>query len=184
MKTILGLLEKHAPLKRRLVKGKNAPWFTAEVYEMCKSRDKSKLKAQADKEALKLYKQAKCAVSNKIRQNKKDFLEKKFDSAKTSEDAWDSIDKLISFRHKNTAKICKLVTNEGIVLEDDASICKQFATKFTVKGAVSSTKHCNDNLAEYVTAFMLENPDYSEVEDSNITATEVEMAIKYVKKKV
>ncbi|CAL8139776.1 unnamed protein product [Orchesella dallaii] len=174
-KLILGILNKHAPVKSRIVKGFNAPWFNQELVLLCKNRDEIGKKLKLNPNLLSDYRQAKNQANYKISQAKKKYFLVKFHAAKSSIDVWNCMNELICFRHKNTTKINSLVNSEGIVLQHDFDICKQLAQEFVVLNSESNVKECLTLLPDYENNYFKK---HKAAEDNlNIQSTNTEGAM-------
>ncbi len=177
-KAIMGLVEKHAPLKRKMIKGTNAPWFTAELVDLCLQRNECRKKSLIDNVYIEEYKKLKNTVSNKIRLAKKLFYKNQFDKVNKSEDVWKVIDRMIQFRIKSSEKIKKLVDTDGKDLESDESICNKFAKEFIVSSAISNVCDLSELVINYENEYNMVN----ETEDVSVTTKEIFQAMKCVKK--
>ncbi len=185
-KCLLTLLDKHAPIKRRLIKGTNAPWFSNEIVQMCKKRNE--LRKQTNNEALsndelarvvRDYKKLKNEITAKVRLAKRNFFKNKFSTVKTSADVWNVMDSMINFRNKRSAKITKLLSSEGKMIEDDdVMICDQFASEFIVDNAVSDVSSIQQELDNYANVYS--NSDSCVL--NTVLETEVSAAILHVKR--
>ncbi len=104
---VLGVLDKHAPLKRKVVKGFQSPWFTNNLIKQCNERDKLRKKAATDETFILIYKKFQNKLNNAIRAAKKHYFNKKLARIKNSSDAWRIMNDLIQFKNKSNPKITK-----------------------------------------------------------------------------
>lgn len=85
--TVLRILDKYAPLKKRLVKGKKVPpWFHANHVEMRKAKDDLKRRAflTSDSKIWNEYKKAKNNVNASINNAKRKYFNTRFTKATNS----------------------------------------------------------------------------------------------------
>lgn len=172
---IIGILDKHAPYRKRLVKGMQAPWFTSELKNMCRERDKLKSKCKTDKSGLMEYRKMRNLTNNSIRAAKKKFFNDKLDKVKNSAGAWSDIDELFHYRTKTNPKLTKLISNNGEIIESDNSICDQLATEFLVKEASSTVTNCYDYLHTYKMEYEQYNLDNNIVSINEISISTEEI---------
>jgi len=59
------------------------------------------------------------------------------------------MDDLIKFRYKSSQKICKLVTINGKVLDNDENICHELANEFRVNYMSTKTNVSEIDVAAY-----------------------------------
>ena len=95
-------MDRHAPLIKRRVKGKNSPWMIKEIMDLRNERDElrrvfDKTKSKADEKSFKRYKNC---VNNKINSAKRNYFLKKCNDALTSAQVWDVYNELSNFRKK------------------------------------------------------------------------------------
>lgn len=130
---ILGVLNKHAPLTKRYIKGKKAPWYTPELRKLTKERDRLFVKAAIDTTFYEEARKCKNKVNNAIRSSQNQYIKKKLSTVKSSADAWKVIDELIQYKAKLNPKIVKLIGDDGKDIEDEEKICEKLANEFTFK---------------------------------------------------
>jgi hypothetical protein len=72
----MNIIDKHAPLKKKLVKGKFTPWMTREIVDFMKPRNKSHKKAllTRNEEDWKVYRTQRNDTTRQINQGKKNLL--------------------------------------------------------------------------------------------------------------
>jgi len=61
-KSVIALMDKHAPLKRKLIKGTNAPWFSSELVSLCKEGRKTKKALDSNPDLLTTYRKLKYEI--------------------------------------------------------------------------------------------------------------------------
>ncbi len=178
---VLALLSLYAPMKKKLVSKKLAPWFNSEISELCIRRDKVKkqFNSKREPEIFIQYKKLRNDVNSKLLAAKKEYFRKKLDKYRDSENIWKVMNELLNYKSKSSTKVCKLVDNEGNVLDDNDSVCSKFADEFIVKSSVSETIHLKKDIDDYVKLFLNENPDYMKFPFFD---TEILAAVHYVKK--
>lgn len=148
-KLVIGLVDKHVPLERKMVKGLKVPWVTSSIINECKERDRLKKLMQSDESYLSSYKKQRNRVTQLICESKKQFFNNKFSQVKSSCDVWNVMNELIHFRNKTKSKIVKLVTEEKVILDEDTAISQKFANEFILQGSVSDVTKCEVDLLEY-----------------------------------
>jgi hypothetical protein len=181
--SILNILDKHAPLKRKAIKGTNVPWFNSEILQMCKDRDAAKKEACKSKTEFdwKCYTKLRNAINSKLRSAKREYFRKKFSSVSDSSSIWTLMDELISFKLKKSVPLRKLITNQGDVLETDEDICEQFSKEFIVNAAECDVTDMKEEIDNYCKNYV-EDPDNFRKFDEVISEGEVLAAISKVKK--
>jgi hypothetical protein len=140
-KTLLRLINSHAPLRKKRVKGTISPWLTADLLLQFKKRDELKKKASKsnDNELWKQYKQARNQCTYLSRSARKKYFTKKFASSTDSSSIWKTYTELMG---KTTPpKIENYVLSiDNELSTDTTSISNAFADSFIVKGEDNSSK--------------------------------------------
>lgn len=179
-KITVGLIDKHVPIKRKIIKGNNAPWITARILTMCKERDEIRKSMGQNPDLIRLYNFKKNEVEKEKNKTRSNYFNKKFDQVKSSVDVWNIMNEIINFRAKSTCKIGKLENHDGKLVEDDTSITEKLASEFVVNNSCSNVNNCSGSLSEYESNYDL-NDQITHV-NQEVSAGEVQSALKYVKK--
>jgi len=131
---VLAVLVGHAPLKKRVVKGHVSPWFTNVLASLCKVRDSLKTRFTRTKDPViyNEYKAARNKANTEICRAKRSYFTQKFTEFNDSTNVWNFMNELINYRSKCTTKIVKLVTNSGIVAENDEDLCSELSNNFII----------------------------------------------------
>jgi hypothetical protein len=106
---VLTELDKQAPLKKRLVKGKLNSWYTSELNSLRKKRDGLQKIAHKSQSTLdvKSFRIARNYYNCMVSSVKKKFFYNQF-QVSDSKSLWDSVNKLTGFRKKQKNPISKL----------------------------------------------------------------------------
>jgi hypothetical protein len=93
---ILGLLEKHVPIKRVRIKHHSAPWFTSDIRASLRSRNRARKKylKTGTSTDFATYRDLRNKVKQMIRQSKVNYYHSIFDASQTSEKLWKNIKSL------------------------------------------------------------------------------------------
>jgi ribosomal protein L29 len=83
---VMNILNKYAPLKKKIVKGKLNPWMTSDIVHLMKQRNKAHRRALSTKspEDWKMYRVARNECNRKLNQGKKSYFQDKFQKATES----------------------------------------------------------------------------------------------------
>lgn len=162
---MLSIIDKHAPEKKMLVKGKKNPWFTSDVMKQIKLRNRKhkialKSRDECDWKNYRIERNKKNIMASKA---KKVYYRGKFEENCKSESMWDTIDSLTNFRSKATQKISYLEIGKRRVYEDK-EINDILADAFVVKDAqVDDLELLHSEVENYC-----ENYDYADSETWDI----------------
>lgn len=137
---VLALVDKHAPVKKKIIKGLLAPWVSSEIFGECSERDRLKKSSFSDETVLSEYKKQRNKVNQMLSDSKKSYFNNKFARVKTSSDVWSVMNEIINFRSKSISKIPKLILNDNNTTTDDNTICEQFANEFIVRQSESDVE--------------------------------------------
>jgi exonuclease III len=136
---VLDILNSHAPITKRRVKGIRNPWMTQEIMKLRIERaglkriwHKSKCLTDHSN-----YKHFKHFVQNRINKAKRDYFLNKCDEALTSAKVWNVYNELSNFKLKRSDPIHELYVNDKI-LTDPPSICDALSAVFTLPGSNES----------------------------------------------
>ncbi|CAL8140484.1 unnamed protein product, partial [Orchesella dallaii] len=142
------ILDNLAPLKRRLVKGMNVPWFSAEIAELCKLRDQTKRKLQTSPNLMNSYVSLRNEVNHKIVRAKNNYFSK-FESVNSSTDVWRLADE---FRVNNLSSSEPLVeinfdsyVHEYMDSNPDIDVAVPSVTLEEVSKAIRLVKKCSSS---------------------------------------
>ncbi len=179
---VIGILDKFAPLKRRFVKGFNAPWITSEIKNLCRERDLVRKESIDNPILFTEYKKLRNKVNETIHRAKRKFYNDKYQNVKNSVDVWNVMNDMINFRSKTTTKICTIATANCDDITDDKLITNQFASEFIVSNSESNVSMCLNEMDAYEQAYNNNAEINLGKNEIVIGPLEVVNAIKYVKK--
>jgi hypothetical protein len=130
---VMNEIDKVAPVKKRVVKGKNNPWFAADIREQCRIRDKLRCLAIKSKckHDIKKYRIAKNNVCSAITKAKIMYFKDKFKDKVNSQTLWDTVNELTSFRIKPKVPVSCLL-KDNVEVTDPEQINDIFAESFIV----------------------------------------------------
>ncbi|CAL8083264.1 unnamed protein product [Orchesella dallaii] len=180
---VMELLDKYAPLKKRLVKGKHNPWFNSNLRTLCNQRNKAQEFAIEQKtvEAKKNYRQLNNKRNLMLSNNKALYFQGKFEEACDSSSLWDTINELTQFRRKSKSAINQLHTGSRKIT-DKSEICDILADTFVLAGT-NDTTDINSEIKEYCNNFDYVNSANSDKYPITVTHEEVYKALSAVKVK-
>lgn len=183
--SVLEIIDKYAPLKKRLVKGKISPWFTSEVRELILVRDRhrSNMLLSNNESNRKEYNRARNQVNNKLAVLKKSYFKSKFAESCKSENMWNTIDQITNFRRKNKQPISYLEVGKRRVYEKD-EVYDIFANELTVKPDPSiDCLSVKQEIVKYRENFDYADSKKCDLEPIQVTHEEVYRALSSVKSK-
>lgn len=167
----LGVINKHAPLKKKRIRNKKSPWLNAGIKRSMIERDKLKSTAIRTNfsEDWSNYKKAKNRVNNKIKETKTQYYKEHFrsNSGKPRE-IWKSINEVMSRNTKNDSNINSIKTNAGSTTSPEV-MSETFNKYFTEIGdkladkLPDSTKIYSDFLLPVNSTFQLRQVSLAEV---------------------
>ena len=133
----LKVLNRHAPLKQKIIRGNGAPYVTKALRKaiMTRSRLESRYHLNRTDENYSLFKKQRNYVSNLYKKERKKFY-KNLDTKLLSDSRkfWKNIKPFLSDKSQKDNKIV-LIEDDDQIVTDDAEICEKFNTLF--KSAVS-----------------------------------------------
>ena len=131
----LGVLDVHAPLRKRRVKNKSLPWLTPAIKKLMNTRDFLKKKSiqNASSAFLAAYKNARNRVNNAIRKAKKDYISEEINNDDGNcRRTWKAINLLLGRKSKVTA-MTELIVGES-TFTDSLNIANAFNGHFSSVG--------------------------------------------------
>lgn len=133
----LTILDKYAPERKMLVRGKFSPWLTSEVRMSMKKRNMLHKIAKKTNlvEDWKNFRKSRNTTNNLVTNSKKKYFKHRFEEDCKSEDMWESINKLTKYRCKKTTPITYLEVGKKRVYEQ-SDINDILADTFVVRGDV------------------------------------------------
>jgi hypothetical protein len=80
---VMNMLNKHAPLKKKIVEGKLTPWMTSDIVHLMKQRNKAHRRALSTKshKDWRIYRVARNECNRKLNQGKKLYFQDKFQTS-------------------------------------------------------------------------------------------------------
>jgi len=175
-KFAVAILNKHAPEKKMLVRGKFSPWLTADVRCSMKLRNKMHKIAKNSNlpEDWKRFRQARNSTNNLVTSSKKRYFSDKFEKECKSEDMWETINKLTNYRCKKTAPITYLEVGKKRVYEK-SEINDIFADTFVVKGEIliEDDKLILDEIKLYEENYDFSNTKFNDKEPLKVEHNDV-----------
>jgi hypothetical protein len=131
---VMNIIDKQAPLKKKLVKGKFTPWMTREIVDSMKIRNKSHKKALLTRkiEDWSVYRRERNKTTRKINQGKKVYFKEKFQKSTESTSLWNTVDELTNFRVKVRNPICVHEDTNNSLISDESLIGNILANEFIV----------------------------------------------------
>lgn len=146
----LGVVNKHAPLVERKVRGQQIPWMNDEIRQMIHNRDHYKRIANKSQNDIdwENYKNLRNLVNSTIKRAKKDCYDMLFrESANDTNKLWSTIKKVLPA--KNQTKINSLKDENGTELKDAKDIANCFNAFFSTIGSKLAEKfNQSDSLVE------------------------------------
>jgi len=139
-KTLLKIVDKHAPLKKMKVRGSTNPWMNGEIIRLRRERDRAYRllrKIKPDEEPNKyeiqhqLYKKLKNKTNNLIRQTEKNYFNSEFKrNAKSTTKTWNTMNQLTRFRWKEKHKFINVTDKSGNICGTNEEIAKALSEVF------------------------------------------------------
>ena len=118
-KTLLSILDKHAPVRKKRIKKKESPWINNDVLLLIRQRNDQKKKAKqtGDSEDWKRYRELRNKVTACIRQAKKNYITRSINETNgKSGDIWKSLKCLMPQKH-NSVKIPHIEIENNMIDE-------------------------------------------------------------------
>jgi hypothetical protein len=182
----MNIIDRHAPLKKKIVKGKFTPWMTRAIVDSLKIRNKSHEKALLTRniEDWKVYRRERNETNRKINQGIRVYCKEKFQKSTENTSLWNTVDEITHFRVKVRNPICVLKDTNNSLISDENQISDILANEFIVHKENESTE---DNLVEqinnYEVTYDYYNSDSCDRTPPNIHSTNVMDCIKSMKNK-
>ena len=130
----LNVCNRHAPYKRKIMRGVKCPWLTGETKKLMNQRDFLLRKARRSRAEVdwNAYRRLRNQVSNKIRNEKRRYqrneIQENLDSPKAF---WQAIKKVFPNKKGMSACAGSIKTEEGQTITDKLSIADKFNNFFT-----------------------------------------------------
>jgi len=175
---VLEILDKYAPLKRRLVKSKVSPWLTSEIRELIKHRDKCEREAISSKCSVKRkeFSIARNLVNHRLTGTKKLHFKNTFEESCKSDHLWNTVDQLTKFRKKNKQPISYLEVGKRRVYQK-SEIHDILADELTVKPESSNDPAViKQEIQSYRESFDYSASRLCDIEPVQITHREIFLA--------
>jgi len=179
---LMSVLDKHAPVKRRLVKGKVTPWFTSEVAELSRKLRKEQRNIRLDPTiSKKTYNILRQSRNNLLQKNKQHYFQRQLSKELESSDMWSAVDKLTNFRTPEVSKIdCIKVNDECIKSKEQ--INSLLSQEFIVPPQSDpNLNQIQNEIIEYGTNFDYQNSSPSDTYPIVLSEDEILMNIKSLK---
>jgi len=179
---VMSTLDKHAPKKRRLVKGKVTPWYSSEVSQLTKKLNKELLLHRKDSSNLITnYRTTRRQRNALLLYNKKLHFKKLSNEVETSENLWSTIDKITNFRLPTKTQI-HAIENNNIKITDKNEINSLFAKEFVIE---ADENHQLESIKQKINDYNV-NYDYTNSSDCDkypirIEHEEIKTTIKTLK---
>jgi hypothetical protein len=183
---VMNIIDQHAPLKKKLVKGKFTPWMTREIVDSMKIRNKSHKKALLPRNVAdwKIYRRERNETNRKINQGKRVYFKEKFQKSTESTSLWNTVDELTHFRVKVRNPICVLNDTNNSLISDENLICDILANEFIVhKENEITEENLIEQINNYEVTFDYSNSDPCDKNPPNIYSSDVMDSIKSMKNK-
>ncbi len=138
---VMAVVNSYAPLKKRVVKSVQCPWYNSEVKKICSIRDNVQRRCNKTLDEFEkanfyeMYKSARNKANNVKERVKKLFYRKKFSNCKTSEGIWSVMNSLINYKNVKCTTISKLLKSDGKSTESNEEICDRLANEFRLKSS-------------------------------------------------
>ena len=130
----LNVCDRHAPYKRKIVRGVKCPWLTGETKKLMNQRDFFLRKARRSGAEVdwNAYWRLRNQVSNKIRNEKRRYHRNEIQENLNSPKAfWKAIKKVFPSKKGNSVCPESIKTEEGHTITDKSTIAKKFNNFFT-----------------------------------------------------
>jgi hypothetical protein len=186
---VMSILDKFAPAKKKIIKGRFSPWLSTTVLKSMKSRNcayKKDLKSNFV-EDWKLYRRIRNETSRMIGESKKSYFRNKFSESRDTTNLWNTVDELTKFRTKVNAPISSLQINGDTITEEE-DIIEALANEFMVQAEDSVTSNdMNNAVNDYVTNYVFTDAS-DNIRDKidvvpKMVSSEIEKCIKSMKNK-
>ena len=130
---VLDALDEHAPRLKLRVKGKPAPWLTADIRKCMHRRDhlRKEFRISRRQSTWDEYKNIRNKVNNKIRFSKCEYFKSSFDKDISSKSLWSVYSKLTGNKAKKDCNITSLIEN-GVSHTSNPDICSLLQKSFLV----------------------------------------------------
>jgi uncharacterized protein YjiS (DUF1127 family) len=182
----MNIIDQHAPLKKKLVKGKFTPWMIREIVDSMKTRNKSLKKALLSRniEDWRVYRRERNETNRKVNQGKRVYFKEKFQKSTESTSLWNTVDELTNFRVKVRNPICVLNDMNNGLISDESLICDILANEFIVhKENEIPEESLVEQINNYEVTYDYSNSDPCDKTPPNIYPTDVMDSIKSMKNK-
>ncbi|KAK2551405.1 RNA-directed DNA polymerase from mobile element jockey, partial [Acropora cervicornis] len=130
----LNVCDRHAPYKRKIVRGVKCPWLTGETKRLMNQRDSFLRKARRSGAEVdwNAYRRLRNQVSNKIKNKKRHYHRNEIQENLNSPKAfWKAIKKVFPSKKGNSACPKSIKTEEGYTITDKSIIAEKFNNFFT-----------------------------------------------------
>jgi hypothetical protein len=181
---VMNMLNKYAPLKKKIVKGKLTPWMTSDIAHLMKQRNKAHRRALSTKshEDWRMYRVARNECNRKLNQGKKLYFQDKFQKATESSSLWKTVDELTRFRSKVKQPISVLTDANNSLVYETSAIYDLLAEEFIVnKDNAVCEELLSDQIKTYSDSYDYSNSDRIDMEPISISQDDVMSNIKSTK---
>ena len=124
----LNVCDRHAPYKRKIVRGVKCPWLTGETKKLMNQRDSFLQKARRSGAEVdwNAYRRLRNQVSNKIKNEKRHYHGNEIQENLNSPKAfWKAIKKVFPSKKGNSACPKSIKTEEGYTITDKSIIAEK-----------------------------------------------------------
>ena len=125
------ICNQHAPLKKKRVRNKKAPWLTDDVIRLMRERDILKKKAikSGDKEDWSRFRTLKNKVNYEIKHSKKSFISESIQrSGNNTKNVWNTIRQVVPGKCKSTNITC--LKNEDVSVTEPKDVANMLNSFF------------------------------------------------------
>lgn len=177
------LVNKHCPLKKRLVKARSANWYKAYLVPIRKLRDKAQLlyRLNGDKT---LFHKARNLYNSECSKAKRVYFNTKFvDHCAESSKLWNTVNELTGFRKKSSEPISKLEDPlKNVTVTEPEFVEELLINQFIVKSEPKIELPQLDRMIEEYSTSTVESSSPDKVATNEVTEEEIVNAISSVKK--
>lgn len=181
-KQVIALMDQHIPQKKVALGGRQPEWLQSGTVKKIRQRDILHKNCESgDMVDFVKYKRWRNEINQERRFDKNKYHADKVRGLKDSTSIWDLFNQLTNFRNKSNLMVSKLVTADGVVIDDKESIAEMFAGEYIISSSASDVSELYDQVSQYENDFVYED-EYDESLCKNVSKAEIAGQFSSVKK--
>jgi len=140
---ILSVLDRHAPLKSKLIKGTQKPWLNPQILDQAKLRDNQKktFEKTKDQEEFKKFQSLRNEVNVSVTRAKTNYTHNKLNESINSSSCWSTLAQLTGSRKKSNTSISSLLDDEGLEITNNEGISHELCNSFMPNCEIATPSH-------------------------------------------